>query len=84
VLALALAVVLVTVQLSRDANILRLAEFTLLLLVASIPVAMPAVLSMTMAMGAKELAAQKAIVSRLEAIEELAGIEILFSDKPAR
>src|SRR5664279_5830342 len=47
VLALALAVVLVTVQLSRDANILRLAEFTLLLLVASIPVAMPAVLSMT-------------------------------------
>jgi H+-transporting ATPase len=81
VLALALAVVLVTVQLSRDANILRLAEFTLLLLVASIPVAMPAVLSMTMAMGAKELAAQKAIVSRLEAIEELAGIEILFSDK---
>jgi H+-transporting ATPase len=81
VLALTLAVVLVTVQLSRDANILRLAEFTLLLLVASIPVAMPAVLSMTMAMGAKSLAAEKAIVSRLEAIEELAGIEILFSDK---
>lgn len=81
VLALALAVVMVAVQLSRGADILRLAEFSLLLLVASIPVAMPAVLSMTMAMGAKELAAQKAIVSRLEAIEELAGIETLFSDK---
>ena len=81
VLALALAVVMVAVQLSRGADILRLAEFSLLLLVASIPVAMPAVLSMTMAMGAKALAAQKAIVSRLEAIEELAGIETLFSDK---
>ena len=81
VLALALAVVLVTVQISRGADILRIAEFALLLLVASIPVAMPAVLSMTMAMGAKALAEQKAIVSRLEAIEELAGIQILFSDK---
>ncbi len=81
VLALALAVVLVGVQLSRGADILRIGEFALLLLVASIPVAMPAVLSMTMAMGAKVLAAQKAIVSRLEAIEELAGIQTLFSDK---
>ena len=81
VLALALAVVLVTVQLSRGADILRIGEFALLLLVASIPVAMPAVLSMTMAMGAKVLAQQKAIVSRLEAIEELAGIQTLFSDK---
>jgi len=81
VLALALAVVLVSVQLSRGADILRIGEFALLLLVASIPVAMPAVLSMTMAMGAKVLAGQKAIVSRLEAIEELAGIQTLFSDK---
>src|SRR5262249_56175151 len=38
-------------------------------------------LSMTMAMGAKALAVEKAIVSRLESIEELAGISILFSDK---
>jgi len=44
-------------------------------------VAMPAVLSMTMAMGARTLAAEKAIVSRLDAIEELAGVSILFSDK---
>ena len=81
VLALALAVVMVAVQMSRGADFLKLAEFSLLLLVASIPVAMPAVLSMTMAMGAKALASEKAIVSRLEAIEELAGIETLFSDK---
>ena len=81
VLAVALAVVMVSVQLHRGDDFLRIAEYALLLLVAAIPVAMPAVLSMTMAMGAKALAVEKAIVSRLESIEELAGISILFSDK---
>ncbi len=81
VLAVFLAVIMVAVQLRHGDNFLRIAEFALLLLVAAIPVAMPAVLCMTMAMGAKALAAEKAIVSRLESIEELAGISILFSDK---
>lgn len=80
-MAAALAVILVAVQLSREVDILRLAEFVLILLVASVPVAMPAVLSMTMALGAKMLAREKAIVSRLEAIEEMAGMEVLCSDK---
>ena len=81
ILATFLAVILVAVQLHKGDSFLRIAEFALLLLVAAIPVAMPAVLSMTMAMGAKVLAGEKAIVSRLESIEELAGISILFSDK---
>jgi len=76
-----LAVILVAVQLSRGADILKLAEFVLILLVASVPVAMPAVLSVTMALGAKLLAREKAIVSRLESIEEMAGMEVLCSDK---
>ncbi len=80
-IAAALAVVLAAVQLSREVDILRLAEFILVLLVAAVPVAMPAVLSMTMAMGARLLAREKAIVSRLESIEELAGMEVLCSDK---
>jgi H+-transporting ATPase len=42
---------------------------------------MPAVLSVTMALGARMLAKRKAIVSRLEAIEELAGVDVLCSDK---
>jgi H+-transporting ATPase len=61
--------------------LLRLAEIVLILLVASVPVAMPAVLSVTMALGARLLAKSKAIVSRLEAIEELAGVDVLCSDK---
>ena len=87
VLAGILAFILVVDQLfvmrgnfSHD-GLLRLAEFVLILLVASVPVAMPAVLSMTMALGAQMLAKKKAIVSRLESIEELAGIDILCSDK---
>jgi len=81
VLAVALAIVMVTVQLHRGDDFLRIAQYALLLLVAAIPVAMPAVLSMTMAMGAKALSVEKAIVSRLDSIEELTGISILFSDK---
>jgi H+-transporting ATPase len=82
-IAAVLAVVLVAVQLSRGVDLLRLAEFVLILLVASVPVAMPAVLSMTMALGAKLLAREKAIVSRLESIEEMAGMEVLCSDRNA-
>ncbi|MGB0108191.1 MAG: plasma-membrane proton-efflux P-type ATPase, partial [Terriglobales bacterium] len=56
-------------------------EFALVLLVAAIPVAMPTVLSVTMAVGARLLAKKEAIVTRLSAIEELAGVDVLCSDK---
>ena len=55
--------------------------FALILTVAAIPVAMPTVLSVTMAVGARQLARKEAIVTRLAAIEELAGVDILCSDK---
>jgi len=51
------------------------------LTVAAIPVAMPTVLSVAMAVGARVLARKQAIVSRLAAIEELAGMDVLCSDK---
>ncbi len=80
-LSLALVVVLVMVQLFRGAGLAELIQFALILTVASIPVAMPAVLSVTMAVGAMALSKMKAIVSRLESIEEMAGMDILCSDK---
>ena len=52
-----------------------------MLLVAAIPVAMPTVLSVTMAVGARLLAKKQAIVTKLSAIEELAGVDVLCSDK---
>lgn len=59
----------------------EIVQFVLVLLVAAIPVALPAVMSVTLALGALALSRQKAIVSRLSSIEELAGVDILCSDK---
>ena len=79
--ALALILVLAEVELYWGTSFLHLLKTALILLVASIPVAMPAVLSVTLALGALKLSKLKAIVSRMEAIEELAGVDILCSDK---
>ncbi len=80
-ISLGLAVILVLVQLFRGTPFLELVQFALILTVASIPVAMPAVLSVTMTVGALALSKFKTIVSRLESIEEMAGMDILCSDK---
>jgi H+-transporting ATPase len=81
VLAVALVVVIIAAALFRGDPILTTLQFALVLTVAAIPVAMPTVLSVTMAVGARLLAKKEAIVTRLAAIEELAGVDILCSDK---
>jgi H+-transporting ATPase len=81
VLAVALVAVIITVALFRGDPLLATLQFALVLTVAAIPVAMPTVLSVTMAVGARLLAKKEAIVTRLSAIEELAGVDILCSDK---
>ena len=65
VLAVALVALIVTVALFRHDPVLSTLEFALVLLVAAIPVAMPTVLSVTMAVGARLLAKKQAIVTRL-------------------
>jgi len=81
VIALALVILILGVALFRGDNMLTTLEFTLVLTVAAVPVAMPAVLSVTMAVGARKLAEKRAIVTHLAAMEELAGIDVLCSDK---
>ena len=81
ILAAFLVAVIVTVALFRHDPVIDTLEFALVLLVAAIPVAMPTVLSVTMAVGARLLAKKEVIVTRLSAIEELAGVDILCSDK---
>ncbi len=81
VLAVVLVALILGVALFRGDPLLTTLQFALVLTVAAIPVAMPTVLSVTMAVGARKLAAKEAIVSRLAAIEELAGIDVLCSDK---
>jgi len=64
-----------------DNTVARLIQYALVLTVASIPAALPAVLSVTMAVGALALSKKKAIISKLVAIEEMAGMDVLCSDK---
>ncbi len=80
-LTIFLAAVMVLVELHRGAPILELVRFALVLIVAAIPAAMPAVLSITMAIGAYELAKRQAVVRKLVAIEEMAGVDVLCADK---
>ena len=90
ILAVVLALIMVAVKVYHDIVIaddwgvndaLGILQFVLVLLVASIPVAMPTVFSITMALGALSLSKEQAIVSKLSAIEEMAGVDILCSDK---
>jgi len=81
ILAVAMVALIITVALFRGDPMLTTLQFALVLTVAAIPVAMPTVLSVTMAVGARLLAKKEAIVTRLAAIEELAGVDVLCSDK---
>ncbi|WP_321325301.1 plasma-membrane proton-efflux P-type ATPase [Thiomicrorhabdus sp.] len=80
-ITLILVVMILIMGLFRGEDLFEIARFSLVLTVAAIPVALPAVLSVTMAVGALTLARKKAIVSRLTAIEELAGVDVFCSDK---
>lgn len=81
ILAIILISVMVVVELFRGAYIIETVQFALVLAVAAIPAAMPAVLSITMAIGALNLAKKDAVVKKLVSIEELAGVDVLCSDK---
>ncbi|AFM18212.1 plasma-membrane proton-efflux P-type ATPase [Mycolicibacterium chubuense NBB4] len=79
------AAILVTVSVAasliRGNPVLQTLEFALVVTIASVPVALPAVLSVTMAVGARQLARQQAVVTHLPAVEELGGMDLLCSDK---
>ena len=81
ILAIILVTLIFIVAILRHESLLQTLQFALVLVVASIPAALPAVLSVTMAVGAMELSKKGAIVSRLAAIEEMAGVDVLCSDK---
>jgi len=81
VMSLILVLVIITVGLFRHESFMQMFQFALVLTVAAIPAALPAVLSVTMAVGATRLAKKEAIVSKLAAIEEMAGMDLLCSDK---
>jgi H+-transporting ATPase len=79
--AIILAVLIIAVAVARGNPFLEVLQFALVLTIAAVPVAMPAVLSVTMALGARKLAASRAVVTKLTSVEELAGVDVLCSDK---
>ncbi len=80
-LTLAVIALIILLAIQRHEPFTEVLIFALVLTISAIPVAMPAVLTVTMAIGAMALARKQAIVSRLDAIEELAGVDVLCSDK---
>ncbi len=82
-IGMAVVIVAITVAVSvlRGNSVLSMLEFALVVTIASVPVALPAVLSVTMAVGARTLARSRAVVSHLPAVEELGGMDVLCADK---
>lgn len=78
---LALVAVVFLVALFRHESLLETLQYALVLTVAAVPATLPAVLSVTLAVGAAVLAKRGAIASKMTAIDELAGMDILCSDK---
>lgn len=81
ILAISLVILVFVLELLRAESFFEILQFALVLVVAAIPVALPAVMMVSMAVGAIELAKKKAIVSRLLSIEEAASMDILCCDK---
>merc|ERR1719162_2888890 len=81
IMSLILTAVILIVLISAKVPALKAIGICVVLLVASIPIAMQVVSTSTMAVGSRRLAEKKVIVAKLSAIEELAGMDMLCSDK---
>ena len=76
-----LALVVVDAALTQVVDVLTIVTFALIFLMGSVPVALPAVFAIVLAVGAMELAKEGALVTRLNSIEDAASMEVLCLDK---
>jgi H+-transporting ATPase len=81
VLDAGLALVVLLVALHRSMPLVDILPFVLMLLVASVPVALPATFTLASALGGLDLVRRGVLVTRLSAIEEAAAMQVLCSDK---
>ena len=80
-MGLGMVAIIFLVSLFRHQNIWHTLQYALVLIVAAVPATLPAVLSVTLAVGAGVLAARGAIARKMAAIDELAGMDVLCCDK---
>jgi H+-transporting ATPase len=81
VLDVALIVAILVYGLLKGIPIFEILPFSLMLLIASVPVVLPATFTLASALGTRELASRGVLVNRLSAIEEAASMDVLASDK---
>ncbi|MFP3285057.1 MAG: plasma-membrane proton-efflux P-type ATPase [Nitrososphaeria archaeon] len=79
--AIALIALLAAATAIRGQDVVSDLPLFLVLILAAIPIALPAMFSVSMAIGARQLAESGALVTRLEAIEGGATMDVLVSDK---
>merc|ERR1719502_1067173 len=79
--ALIFIIAVIAVELQRGHILLTTITLCLSILIAAVPVALPVVMQVTLALGAGEMAKQQAIVTHLTAMQEIASMTILCSDK---
>ena len=66
---------------SQDKNLIESFIFAVSLVVATVPEALPAVTTITLAIGVERMAKKKAIVRKLNVIETLGSITLIATDK---
>ncbi len=76
-----LVAILLAYSLGTGIPLQEVVPFALILLVASVPVALPATFTLATALGSQELAASGVLVARLSAIEEAAAMDVVCTDK---
>jgi H+-transporting ATPase len=76
-----LAFVILDAALTQVLDVLTIVSFALIFLMGSIPVALPAVFAIVLAVGAMQLAKEGALVTKLNSIEDAASMEVLCLDK---
>jgi plasma-membrane proton-efflux P-type ATPase len=77
----ALLCMVVMLSLNRGAPLIEMAPLMLVLLMSAVPVALPVMFTVSMAVGSKELAKRGVLVTRLSATEDAATMDVLCVDK---
>jgi H+-transporting ATPase len=81
VIVSALLVVVIVLSLIRGAPLIEMIPLMLVLLMSAVPVALPVMFTVSMAVGSKELAKRGVLVTRLSAAEDAATMDVLCVDK---
>lgn len=81
VVSVAVVAIVAATALREGTNIVDVAVFAAMILLASVPIALPAAFTLATTLGSLELAKRGALVTRLSAVEDAASMDVLCTDK---